>query len=211
MKIITQWPYKDRLPGLDLMRLITPSPLAATYTHPRYGNIINILKSSVLESDTPAENNIMMSIRAFCNLFSSPAGRSLALSEFGPIQDLLSSVLFPTSPNPTQTSNRNILVAATTLYINYSVLLSSLSDSERSFDHVLALFDVLVKILGQQKDSEVVYRGLVAVGTLLKVGGEERDAGRDVYEVGSVVEKVVGRVGEPRVRRVVGEIRGLLK
>jgi phospholipase A-2-activating protein len=208
LKLTLTWPYSSRLPGLDLLRLLAVAPQTATYTHPRGGNIIDLLIASVTETATPAENNIMMAIRAFANLFESAEGRTLALQEFNKIQHLASDALADG-----KTSNRNLLVAITTLYINYAVLFSSSASSASSedFEHPVALLDSLRVVLATQADSEVVYRALVAVGTLLGLGGEVRSAAVEVYGLREGVRGAVGKAKDPRVKNVGGEIAGLLK
>ncbi len=211
VKLMTIWPYSDRLPGLDLLRLLAVAPMTATYTHPRSGNITDILISSVTEKQPPAENHVMMSIRAFVNLFDSSEGRKLAFQDFDKIQHMASSSL------EGKTTNRNLLVAITTLYINYAVLFSSpeiqllASSSSSLFEHPVAILDTLSKILTSQSDSEVVYRALVATGTLLSLGEEVKSAALEVYGVDKGIVAAGAKAADPRVRNVVVEIKGLLK
>jgi phospholipase A-2-activating protein len=208
LKLTKIWPYPSRLPGLDLLRLLAVAPQTAAYTHPRGGNIIDLLISSVTESAPPAENNVMMAIRAFANLFESAEGRTLALQEFNKIQRLASDALAEG-----KTNNRNLLVAITTLYINYAVLFSSSSAaaSSEDFEHPVALLDSLRVILSTQSDSEIVYRALVAVGTLLGLGGEVKSAAVEVYALQDVVRAAVAKAQDPRVKNMGKEIAALLK
>jgi phospholipase A-2-activating protein len=204
VKLSTQWPYGNRLPGLDLLRLLAVAPKTAAYTHPRGGNIINIIVTSVNESKPPTENNIMMAIRFFVNLFESAEGRMLAISEFDSIQ------AFTTAPINAGTTNRNLLVAATTLYINFAVLLTSESSISTAFENALAMLEVLSKILSTQTDSEVVYRAMVATGTLLGIDDEVRSAAKDVYGMEKSVGIALAKAADPRVKSVAAEIRTLL-
>jgi phospholipase A-2-activating protein len=183
--------------------------------HPRGGNVIDLLISSVTDSTTPAENNIMMAIRAFVNLFESLEGRTLVLHEFDKIQRLVSDVL-----GEGKSANRNLLVAITTLYINYAVLFCSQpstttsspsASSPEDFEHPVALLNSLRVVLSSQSDSEVVYRALVAVGTLLGLGGEVKSAATEVYNLGGVVQSAVAKGKDPRVKNVGKEIAALLK
>lgn len=209
LKLILTWPYPSRLPGLDLLRLLAISPTTATYIHPRTSeSIIDLLVDSVMESTPPVENNIMMAIRAFANLFESEQGRELASREFDKIQHFASD-----SVADGKTANRNLMVAVTTLYINYSVSFSSSSDSatKKDFEHPVALLDSLRVILSTQADSEVIYRALVAVGTLLMLGGEVKSAAIEVYSLQDVVKKAVGKAKDPRAKNVGREIEALLK
>ena len=43
VKLCTIWPYKNRLPALDLMRILAVSPQAAAFSHPRGGNLIDVI------------------------------------------------------------------------------------------------------------------------------------------------------------------------
>lgn len=204
VKLSTRWPYGSRLPGLDLLRLLAVAPKTAAYNHPRGGNIINIIITSVNESEPPTENNVMMAIRFFVNLFESAEGRKLTISEFDSIQ------AFTTGPINAGTTNRNLLVAATTLYINFAVLLTSESSISTAFENALAMLEVLSKILSTQTDSEVVYRAMVATGTLLGIDDEVRSAAKDVYGMEKSVGIALAKAADPRVKSVAAEIRTLL-
>lgn len=200
IKLVTEWPYKDRLPGLDLLRLLVVAPLTATYVHPRYGNIVNVLIGAATEGATPAENHVMMAVRGLGNLFESPEGRALALSQFALIQSTISKAI-------TNSTNRNLHVAATTVYINYAVLFKT----HPSSDHAFPVLETLAEILSKQSDSEVIYRAIVATGTLVTLGDEEKSAAKDVYEIEKALTIAVSKANEPRIRRVVNEVKSILK
>ena len=203
IKISTVWPYKDRLPGLDLLRLLAVAPMTAVYTLTDGTNIVKLLSLSVNEQQPPAENHVMMAVRAFGNLFATVEGRALATSEFDIIQSLVSSQI------STSSTNRNLFIAITTLYINYAVYFNS-NSAAASFEYVLAIIDSLGKILTTQVDSEVVFRALVAAGTLMFLGEEVRSAAKDVYGMEKSITKALGKAGEPRNKNVAVEITDLL-
>ena len=200
VKLATEWPYKDRLPGLDLLRLVVVAPESANYSHPRYGNMINILLGSATEISPPTENNVMMALRGISNIFESAPGRSLALNEFKYIQSTISSAL----PGST---NRNLYVAVTTVYINYAVLFQS----SPSTDAATEILDTLATILNTQNDSEVIYRAIVATGTLVELGDMEKAAAKEVYGIPAAIDAASKKVNEPRIRRIASEVRELLK
>ena len=202
IKLSTAWPYKDRLPGLDLLRLLAVAPMTAAYSHPRVGNIIDVLEQGSTEEQPPADNHVMMATRAFANLFGSAEGRDLAVNEFDKIQNIISTAI-------SGSTNRNLLVAASTVYINYAVYFKSQSSSA-SFEHVLAVLDALGKILNSQNDSEVVFRALVATGTLLTVDEEVRSAAKDVYDIPKSIATAVNKASDPRNRNAAAEIRDIL-
>jgi phospholipase A-2-activating protein len=197
VKSATAWPVEKRLPGLDLLRLLFASSESITYLAQ---NMIlqELTQSGVFEPTSPT-NNTMMAVRALSNLFKTQAGRDLAKEEFDSIHESVRP--FITSPN------RNLIIAVTTLYINYSVLLSS----ELNADRALTLLDDLSKILGKATDSEAVYRGLVAAGTLLYLGDAFCEASRDIFGMGAAVKNSEEKVREPRVKNVVAEIKEKLK
>ncbi|KAF7904436.1 hypothetical protein EAF00_001770 [Botryotinia globosa] len=200
IKLSTHWPYKDRLAGLDLLRLLAIAPETATFRSNDGQSIIDVFSQAALESSPPSENHVMMAVRGFANIFDSTEGRQLATGNFDKVHDLIKTAI--------QTStNRNLLVAATTVYINYAVLFT---ETDPDFEQVLAVLDIVTSILKTQVDSEVIYRGLVALGTLLTVGDEIREAGKDVYGVLTAVDGCVKKATDPRVKNVGKEIRELL-
>ena len=203
--ILTNWPPSHRLPVLDLLRLLAAATPAVAEYRTDSSTIVDILASSGF-SDKDRENNIMLSTRALSNLFETSQGRSLADKDFDKIHDLTKSC-------STGTTNRNLTIAAATLYLNYAVLLTSSSHSSlpSSLDRGLTLLDDLTALISSAVDSEAVYRGLVAVGTLLTLGEEVQEAAKEIYNLPAALGKAEKAVKEPRVRGVVAEIRGLLK
>ena len=203
--ILTTWPPSHRLPALDLLRLLAAATPAVAEFRSDNANIVDILASGGFE-DRDRENNIMLSVRAFGNLFETQQGRNLADKEFDKIYELVKST-------SSGTANRNLTIAVATLYLNYAVLLTSLSHSSlpSSLDRGLALLDDLTALISTAVDAEAVYRGLVAVGTLLSLGEEVVEAAKDIYDLPVALGKAEKAVREPRVKGVVGEIRGLLK
>jgi phospholipase A-2-activating protein len=202
VKLATAWPYKDRLPGLDLLRLLATTSEMASYSH-RAGSVIDVLISAASENSSPSENHVMMAVRAFVNLFSSNGGRVLAAKQFEDIQTFITGHL-------ANTSNRNLLVAVSTVYINYAVYFATVPDST-SFEHVIAIYDTLSKLLTTQSDSEVIYRALVATGTLLTLDEDSKNAAKEVYDIKGAVDKALSKASDPRVKNVGKEIGLLLR
>lgn len=195
LKAATQWPAEKLLPALDLLRLaLTLEEPAAYIVSPEQNFVGGLVESGVFSQDS-TPNNTMMAIRCISNLLQTDKGRLLASTEFDSIHPLIAP--FVTS------SNRNLIIALTTLYINYSVLLTS----ENNADRALSLLDDLAKILNSATDSEAVYRALVATGTLLSLGPDFCEAGRDILQIGDAVTCAESKVKEPRIRNVIAEIR----
>ena len=178
VRAATQWPADKRLPALDLLRLVLAfEGPAAFLVSPEQNLLPNLLESGVFMDSSPP-NNTMMAIRCLSNLLQTEKGRLLASTEFDTIHPLVSPFL--------TSSNRNLIIALTTLYINYSVLLNS----ENNADRALSLLDDLSKILTTATDSEAVYRALVATGTLLCLGPDFCEAGRDILQIGDAITPV---------------------
>ena len=204
--IVTSWPPSHRLPALDLLRLLAAAtPALAEYRSSSSTNIIDVLATHGLD-DKDRENHVMLSVRAFGNLFGTESGRNLADRDYNKIHELVQG-------SSLGTTNRNLNIAVATLYINYAVLLTSSSHSSlpSSIDRGLKLLDSITPLVGTLKDSEAAYRSLVAVGTLLSLGEELLEAAKEVYDLAGSLSKVDLAVKEPRIQEVVVEIRRMLK
>ena len=203
--ILASWPSSHRLPALDLLRLLAAATPAVAEYRAEQSNIVDVVTAGGFE-DTDRENNIMLSIRAFGNLFETSQGRSLADNDFDRIHELVKS-------SSAGTSNRNLTIAVATLYLNYAVLLTSSTHSSlpSSIDRGLLLLDDLTSLLNTAADSEAVYRAFVAVGTLLSLGEELQEAAKEVYDLSAALGKAEKAVKEPRVKGVVAEIKELMK
>lgn len=202
VKVATKWPHKDRLPGLDLLRLLASVPTAVKLSFPRENNFIDILLTGLTQEFPIEENHVMMVIRAFANLFDSTEGRKLAMDGFEKIHHLIKTASL-------KTSNRNLLVATATVYINFSVYLLNEKPSGY-FDLAVAVLNMLGNLLSNQVDSEVIYRALVALGTLISVDEDIRFAGNDIYNAKTIVEKAMSKASDPRIRNVGQEVLDLL-
>ncbi|KAF1978965.1 phospholipase A-2-activating protein [Bimuria novae-zelandiae CBS 107.79] len=198
IKAATEWPEDKRLPGLDLLRLLFAAEEPVAYLTTEQ-NILQRLAGSGAFAPTSPLNNTMMAVRSLSNLFRTDIGRAIAGQEFDQIHGYVSTFL--------TSSNRNLIIAVTTLYINYSVLLTE----ENNADRVLSLLDDLNKILNTAKDSEAIYRALVATGTLLSLGADFCEAGREILQLGSAISVAENQAKEPRVKSVVAEIREKLQ
>ena len=202
--ILASWPASHRLPALDLLRLLAAATPAVADYHSNANNIIDVLTTGGFE-DKDRENNIMLSVRAFGNLFETQQGRNLADKDFDKIHHLVKSA-------SSGTSNRNLTIAVATLYLNYAVLLTSPSHSSlpSSTDRGLALLDDLTSLISVAVDSEAVYRGLVAIGTLLGLDETLHEAAKQIYDLPTALAKAERAVKEPRVKGIIAEIKMLM-
>lgn len=207
LHMLTTWPAASRLPALDLLRLFAAAtPKLTDQANP---DVISVLSNHAFD-DKDRANNIMLAVRTFGNLFETAPGRNLADNRFDQIHKLVKEA----SSSAVNAANRNLSIATTTLYLNYAVMFTS-SETYKSLpsstDRAVELLDDLTSIINTASDSEAVYRGLVAIGTLLCVDEMVQDAARDVLDLASALQKAEAKVKEPRIKTVVKEIREMLK
>jgi phospholipase A-2-activating protein len=205
VKIVTQWPYGDRLAGLDLLRCIARYHTAAKYTDAAHGSLLDVAISSSLPSgETANENAAMMGARTIANLFGTADGRSLVSSNAGTALSFLERVV-GVNGEAVGKQNRNVLVAVTTAAINLSVLVNKerqLAPNDRR-----RLLLLVGRVLSEQTDSEVLYRGLVALGTVVSTSKEEA---RAVSGLAGWVDEAAKKGSEDRVHAVAAECKQLL-
>ena len=211
----TQWDYADRLAPLDLLRCMAPSPAVAKFHSPSTGGIVQVAVSSALDGvpvgSSPNENFAMMAARTIANVFRSPQGRKVIATPKSEHLDAAVSFIervlgFHNQP-PIGQFNRNLLLALTTAALNIAVLANQQGGSVPREAQV-RLLDALARILGKQTDPEVLFRALVATGTLIVVVGAGEPEVRSLREV---VRTAGAKVDDQRVKGVVTEILDLLR
>ncbi|KAI1419763.1 ubiquitin homeostasis protein lub1 [Xylaria sp. FL1777] len=209
----TQWDYPDRVAPLDLLRCIAISPRTAKFRTPGDDSSpIKIAISAVLDGipdgSQPNENCAMMALRTIANLFKTAEGRKLLTqpSEVSAALSFIGRVVGLRGQPPIGPFNRNLLLALTTVSINYAVLASKKLGSI-STDNQIRLISPLALVLQKQTDSEVIYRALVAVGTLITVIGK---AAPEAKSLSSSITSAKDRVSEARVQTVANECLSLL-
>ncbi len=83
VRLITIWPAAQRLPGLDLLRLLAAQTTAlSTYQSPKGESIVDVLERSAVFDDMERSNNVMLAVRTFVNLFETAEGRKMVESDF---------------------------------------------------------------------------------------------------------------------------------
>ncbi|KJZ74277.1 hypothetical protein HIM_06283 [Hirsutella minnesotensis 3608] len=200
VRIVTTWPYSDRLPGLDVLRCMAKYPAAAQYSGPREHTLLDVaIEASMPTGTTPTENAAMMGARAVANLFGSADGRSVASSQADKAIAFLERLCGIAGGEPIGKMNRNVLIAVTTCLVNLSVLAHKeklLSSTQRR-----RLVVVAGSALKDQTDSEVLYRGLVGLGTMLTASAEAASG----VDARGWVRAAKERCSEERVRGVADE------
>lgn len=199
VKIATTWPSDKRLPGLDLLRLLAAaSPTTATHTSSGDSTIVHLLRDAgVFAPDSPT-NNVMLGVRVFANMFQTEEGRTIMDGTFEVLHPLIQPFI------RSHLSSRNLIVAITTLYINFAVLLTSPSHNA---DRALTLLDDLTNIINSVEEPEALYRALVGAGTLLSLGEDFRAAAQEVFDFEKALARAEKISQEERVKAVVTEMR----
>ncbi|KAI0886454.1 PFU-domain-containing protein [Annulohypoxylon maeteangense] len=209
----TRWDYSDRLAPLDLLRCIATSSGAAKFKSSDFGSLAQIAISAALEgvlSDgQPNEHHVMMAARTIANLFGSTEGRKLLgqSSEGLATVSFIDRVLGIGGQPAIGPFNRNLQVALTTVMVNFGVLASREPGKVPSNVQV-RLLTALAWILQKQTEGEVIFRALVAAGTLITVIGKYAPEARSMS---SSIASSKDRVSEPRVKQMADECLSLLK
>ncbi|CAM1501523.1 Fc.00g035070.m01.CDS01 [Cosmosporella sp. VM-42] len=200
VRIVTQWPYGDRLPGLDLLRCMAKYPTVAHFSSPESGSLLDLaISSSIPSGETPTENAAMMGLRTLANMFSSANGRSVANAQSDEAISFLERISGIKGGEAIGKFNRNVLIALTTCIINFSVLAhkeSLLLPEQRR-----RLLILLGAVLKNSTDSEVLYRALVALGTLLSASKQEAAN----LGIAGWIQEAKGKSEEERVKGVAAE------
>lgn len=199
VKIATTWPVDKRLPGLDLLRLLAgASATTATHTSSGETTIVHLLRDAGTFAPGSPANNVMLGVRVFANMFSTEEGRTIMDGTFEVLHPLIQPFI------RSHIKNRNLIVAITTLYINFAVLLTSPSHNA---DRALTLLDDLTNIINTVEEPEALYRALVGAGTLLSLGEDFRAAAQEVFDFEKALARAEQVSKEDRVKAVVTEMR----
>ncbi|KAF8936711.1 phospholipase A-2-activating protein [Dissophora ornata] len=150
LKIFNTWPEASRFPALDLLRL-----LALCSTSPAESP--DLLKTLLAASRTH-ETSLMLVARLVVNFCETSLGREVAMNEISVVLEYMEDDAI------WQSTNKNLKLAVATVYMSYSALLLKRHD-----DDALAIqyVGVLTKILEKEREQQVQYRLLVALGNLI--------------------------------------------
>ncbi|KAF9286692.1 hypothetical protein BGZ68_002645 [Mortierella alpina] len=150
LKIFNTWTESTRFPALDLLRLL------ALYSNSP-AETPDLLKTLLTASRTH-ETSLMLVARLVVNFCETEVGREAVMSDISTVLEYME--------NDTiwQGTNKNLKLAVATVYMSYSTLLLKRHD-----DDALAIqyVGVLTKILEKERDQQVQYRLLVALGNLI--------------------------------------------
>ncbi|KAG0234808.1 hypothetical protein BGW41_000987 [Actinomortierella wolfii] len=173
LQMVRTWPEASRFPALDLLRLLalySPSPAETPELVP-----------SLLDEARTNETNLMLVSRLIVNLCETELGREVVLAQMSKvIEDLDSELIW-------KSSNKNLRIAAATVYMSYSTLLLKRHDDDAI---AIQIVGILAKILENERDQQVQFRLLVALGNLIFAheGAKESAA---IFEVKRILQSAV--------------------
>ncbi|KAK1758573.1 ubiquitin homeostasis protein lub1 [Echria macrotheca] len=233
--IITQWPYGNRLPALDILRCMVAKSGVASLADGRQRSLLDIAVRGALDTADPitdtgaslAEfiadgvnwdninpNNAMMAFRAVVNLFLTPEGRELAIREAAAIVSLMARIAGVDGKEPVGGANNNLQVALVTAAFNYACFAYNerrKSPAEEALDLGLLtqLFSVAEAVIRKQNDAEVLFRACMTAGMVIASG----DDGKELAKALAVGEwlGVATKNADPRIKAVVAECSEYLK
>ncbi|KAJ2079363.1 WD repeat protein Lub1 [Coemansia sp. RSA 988] len=161
------WPADQRFPALDLLRLVVAaSPLPATHRTDDGRDLIACVAeaSGIFElgasSDAPtriAEVNAMMGVRALANAFATAAGIAVVWAARTRVLDALDGIW-------TRVSNKNLVVALATLYLNLAIAATRKGDD----DDGLRILSAGSRFLNTTENPEAQLRLVNVFGVLAK-------------------------------------------
>mmetsp|Transcript_16999 Transcript_16999/g.18926 ORF Transcript_16999/g.18926 Transcript_16999/m.18926 type:complete len:753 (+) Transcript_16999:55-2313(+) len=156
LKKLLEWPSNKRFPGIDICRLLALHENVAQLVVNSIGNdsadIFNWIAAAGVKSDFAACQ--MLGFRFFVNLFKCSATAQALLSN--------AESLLECAADCVSASNRNLRLAVTTLLLNFSVLFL-----KHPSDIKVQCLAIVVEVLQSESDPEIIFRALVALGTLL--------------------------------------------
>ncbi|KAF9928018.1 hypothetical protein FBU30_002711 [Linnemannia zychae] len=173
LKIFNTWPETSRFPALDLLRLLalySKDPIQSP----------GLLKTLLTASHTH-EASLMLVARLVVNFCETEEGREAAINE---ISDVLE---FMEDDAIWQSTNKNLKLAVATVYMSYSTLLLKRHD-----DDALAIQYVgcIAKILEKEREQQVQYRLLVALGNLIFAHESAKESAA-IFEVRRIIQTAI--------------------
>ncbi|CAK4034959.1 related to phospholipase a-2-activating [Lecanosticta acicola] len=177
LKVATQWPSKSRVPAVGVLALLAVSPSFVGITSAGDTTIVDTIgDAGLFDPRQETANNVVHGIRLLVNLFKSEEGRLIADGCFEKVLQLVR----PFNSEPESPAQAKALA---TLYLNYSVLLTSNAPSTEARmreGRAKALLTDIAMLLECESphasDSDSLYRTLAALGTLLSLGDDFRNS-----------------------------------
>ncbi|KAK0656224.1 PUL domain-containing protein [Cercophora newfieldiana] len=224
LRLLTQWPYRTRLPLLDVLRCMAARPGLASFPNTAIVALRSALnpKQFTDPGDTLPQlapddvnwkeinpHNLMMALRTVANLFSQPEGRAAVAKEAGTVIDLMGQAVGIDGQEPFSPENVNVQVALITTAFNYACL--AYNERQRGIDATLLskLLRIGATIIRHQKDNEVLFRAVMTIGMVIASGGPATQLVSQ-SELQDVARQAQGKTQDTRVHGVLRECKKLL-
>ena len=230
LNIITNWPYGDRLPGLDALRCFVLYPGAASFKDSVYGNLVEVALRGALVSQDPVTerdvsldeliktfdagqinvNNVMMALRTVVNLFSTEEGKRLVVPQAGSIIYLLARLTGVEGPQGyIGPESSHLQIALTSASFNFACHAFSKRDAI-DLEQLMQLCQVAQAVINRQSDAEVLFRALMTIGMILSIGGDALEIAKTL-EVGETAKQAAKKTEDARIRTLALECLRYLK
>uniref|UniRef100_A0A0D6QXS4 Phospholipase A-2-activating protein n=1 Tax=Araucaria cunninghamii TaxID=56994 RepID=A0A0D6QXS4_ARACU len=161
VKLLSSWPTQMLFPVLDFVKMMVLHPHGANLFIQIVQSGNDILMETIRRvSVVPAlSSNQLTSIRLVVNCFKHSCFRTWLQSHRDEIIDLFSECC--------SSSNKNVQLSYSTLLLNYAVLLIESKDEEGQLQVLSAVMEMGE---AQEKDVDIRFRALVAIGSLMHDG-----------------------------------------
>lgn len=211
-KAVGHWPRQSRVPAAALLARLAVSPSFVTNTSSGQDTIVSSLASTgLLQPSQETANNVVHALRLLLNLFASDNGRLITDGTFDEVLKLA-------RPFASQPESPAQFKALATLYLNYSVLLTSNAPPDEAKRREARARVLLIDIATMMEcesphaaDADTLYRTLCALGTLLTLGGDFRAEMKSGVSGTLHVLNTKAGAQSQEVKEVVQEIRDELR
>lgn len=194
---LLKWPTSHAFPVLDVARLVISFPSGCGYFFgTKNGEVLGDILRHMSSAEATAPVYIM-GCRFLCNMFGNRVSGSKVLSE---IEAILGA-----TKGASKSSNRRARETYASLVINYAVMLH---DGTAKADERAPVMETIVKLVtGGEKDEEVLYRLMVALGTLLC---DDMDSARKGVELGAAQAASDAAAISARLQQIAMEIATII-
>lgn len=186
----------QRFPVLDLLRSSLP------FVPPDI-DLVPVIELVLQKGDFDGEiaakstrTNRMLAMRCLANLFIPQCGVSCLEGEEEKIMETVGQVQ--------DYSYAGLDTANATLLLNFSVL----AYKKQSAVSAINILEPLLRLTRESSSPEAIFRALIALGTLLRISEEVKEAAAQVFDAQKVVEAV--NLPEERIQSIRKEITHLL-
>ncbi|KAI1317888.1 hypothetical protein EDD11_007550 [Mortierella claussenii] len=182
LKIFNTWPEASRFPALDMLRLL------ALYSNSP-ADTPDLLKLLLTASRTN-ETSLMLVARLVVNFCETEQGKEAAMNDISTVLEFMEDKAL------WQSTNKNLKLAVATVYMSYSTLLLKRHD-----DDALAIqyVGVLTKILEKEREQQVQYRLLVALGNFVFAHESAKESAAIFGVKGVLQSAVLSRPASERI------------